>query len=610
MMIAANDKMKVSDLIAKTLEQLDIRHAFGMVGAGNVHLFEAIAKRGFTEIICIHHEQAATMAMQTYYRASGRLAACLLTTGAGAANGVTGVLSAWADSIPGIIIAGNENSKFTKAENPLRMWGVQGYDSVDMVQKITKYANRVTKPEHAVYEIEKAAYIALDQRPGPCWIEIPMDIQASRISSLDSISFSRPAPKDYSSSELTRQMTSVVECLMEARRPVLWLGHGIRLAGAQNLIKPLLDQLNIPTLVSWAGIDMVDSDHPMVYGRAGVYGQRSANFILQNSDYVLAIGTRLAIPQIGYDLSELARAATIDVVDIDPQEANKHHTRAKPGIVCDAAFFMRTLLERLNGREISKNKEWLAQCNQYREQFPWVSSEHDDKEGFMNSYRFMERLNKFFKPNQIVVTDMGTALLCGHQVLRLKQSQRLMTSTGLGEMGFGLPAAIGASFALDRGEVMCLNCDGGMMLNLQELQTIAHHQLPIKIFIFNNDGYLMIKHTQNALFKNAYVGTNKASGISCPDFSKIGASFGLPVFQINHWEQCDEIIFQVQAIEGPVICEVLMHSEQLFSPKLSLVAKEDGTLVSPPLEDLSPLLPRDVVEKAMFIGMHEKSKVL
>ena len=610
MMIATNDKMKVSDLIARALEQLDIRHAFGMVGAGNVHLFEAIAKRGFTEIICIHHEQAATMAMQTYYRASGRLAACLLTTGAGAANGVTGVLSAWADSIPGIIIAGNENSKFTKVENPLRMWGVQGYDSVDMVRKITKYANRVTTPEHAVYEIEKAAYIALDQRPGPCWIEIPMDIQASRITSSDLISFSRPAPKDYSGSELTQQITSVVDSLLEAKRPVLWMGHGIRLAGAQNLINPLLDQLNIPALVSWAGIDMVDSDHPMVYGRAGVYGQRSANFILQNSDYVLAIGTRLAIPQIGYDLSELARAATIDIVDIDPQEANKHHTRAKLGIVCDAAFFMRTLLERLNGQEIPKNKEWLAQCNQYQEQFPWVGSEHDDKEGFMNSYRFMERLNKFFKPNQIVVTDMGTALLCGHQVLRLKQGQRLMTSTGLGEMGFGLPAAIGASFALDHCEVMCLNCDGGMMLNLQELQTIAHHQLPIKIFIFNNDGYLMIKHTQNALFKNTYVGTNKASGISCPDFSKIGVSFGLPVFQINHWEQCDEIISQVQAIEGPVICEVLMHSEQLFSPKLSLVAKENGTLVSPPLEDLSPLLPRDVVEKAMFIGMHEKSKVL
>lgn len=606
----AKEKEKVSDLIALALEQLDIRHAFGMVGAGNVHLFEAIAKRCFTEIICIHHEQAATMAMQTYYRSSGRLAACLLTTGAGAANGVTGVLSAWADSIPGVIIAGNENSKFTKEDNPLRMWGVQGYDSVDMVKRITKYANRVTKPEHAVHEIEKAAFIALDQRPGPCWIEIPMDLQASKIAPSDLIPFVRPASKNDSSVEVMQQISSVVESLLSAKRPVLWLGHGIRLSGAQDQIESLLNRLNIPALVSWAGIDMVDSDHPMVFGRAGVYGQRSANFILQNSDYVLAIGTRLAIPQVGYDLSELARAAIIDVVDIDPQEANKHSARTRLGIACDAAFFIQTLMERLKLEEISKKEEWIAQCNRYQEQFPWVGVEHEDKEGFMNSYRFMERLNQFFKPNQMVVTDMGTALLCGHQVLRLKPGQRLMTSTGLGEMGFGLPAAIGASFALDRGEIMCLNCDGGMMLNLQELQTIAHHHLPIKIFIFNNDGYLMIKHTQNALFKNAYVGTNKASGISCPDFIKIGASFDFPVFQINHWDECDTVLAKVQAIDGPVICEVLMHAEQPFSPKLSLVAKEDGTLVSPPLEDLSPLLPREVVEKAMFIGMHEKSKVL
>ena len=605
-----NDKIKVSDLIAEALEQLDIRHAFGMVGAGNVHLFEAIAKRGFTEIVCIHHEQAATMAMQTYYRTSGRLAACLLTTGAGVANGVTGVLSAWADSIPGIIIGGNENSKFTKPENTLRMWGVQGYDSVGMVRQITKYANRVTEPERAVYEIQKAAHIALDQRPGPCWIEIPMDIQSNRITREESIAFVVPPPKDYSGAELVEQTKSVADALLKAKRPLIWLGHGIRLAGAEQLIEPLLDQLGVPALVSWAGIDMVDSGHPLVYGRAGVYGQRSANFILQNCDYILAIGTRLAIPQIGYDLSELARAATIDVVDIDEQEAKKHHARIRSSIVCDAKYFMNALSKELEDLVIPRKLDWIKQCDDYREQFPWVGAEHDDKEGFMNSYRFMQHLNQFFKTDQVVVTDMGTALLCGHQVLHMKPGQRLMTSTGLGEMGFGLPAAIGASFALDRGEVMCLNCDGGMMLNLQELQTVAHHQLPIKIFIFNNDGYLMIKHTQNALFKSTYVGTDKASGISCPDFSKIGTAFDMPTFQINRWEECDEVLAQVQAAKGPVICEVLMHSEQLFSPKLSLVVKEDGSLVSPPLEDLSPLLSREVVEQAMLIGMHEKSKAL
>jgi len=604
------NKIKVSELIAKALEGLGIKHVFGMIGAGNVHLFEAIARRGYTEIVCIHHEQAATMAMQTYYRTHGKLAACLLTTGAGATNGVTGVLSAWADSIPGIIIAGNENSKFTKVDNPLRMWGVQGYDTVEMVRKITKYAHRVTEPTQAVYEIQKAVFMALDQRPGPCWIEIPMDIQASRIEPSTSVQFVPPSTNHVISKTVLDQLQTVIQSLRTAQRPVLWLGNGIRLAGAEKKVELLLNATGIPALVSWAGIDMIDSDHPLVFGRAGVYGQRSANFVLQNSDYVLAIGTRLAIPQIGYDLSELARAAIIDVVDIDSDEVKKHQPRTREAIVCDAGLFIDALLDSVSKSAIPSKADWLTQCNHYRDEFPWVSSEHDDQHGYINSYRFMQRLNGFFKPDQVVVTDMGTALLSGHQVLKIHPGQRLMTSTGLGEMGFGLPAAIGASFASNRGEVMCLNCDGGMMLNLQELQTIVHHQLPIKIFVFNNDGYLMIKHTQNALFKAGYVGTDKASGVSCPDFTKIGAAFDLPTFQINNWEECDSVLKQVQDAKGPLICEVFMHSEQLFSPKLSLVVKEDGSLVSPPLEDLSPLLPRNVIERVMTVGMHEKSKAL
>ena len=602
--------IKVSDLIAEVLESLDIRHAFGMIGAGNVHLFESISKRGFTEIICIHHEQAATMAMQTYFRTSGRLAACLLTTGAGASNGITGVLSAWADSIPGIVIAGNENSKFTKPENKLRMWGVQGFDSVDMVSKITKYASRVTAAEQAVFEIQKAANIALGERPGPCWIEIPMDIQSAKISRDSAVAFNTPKKKEYRNQELTAQLEQIIDSLVMAERPLLWLGNGIRLAGAENLIEPLLEKLGIPALVSWAGIDMVDSNHPLIFGRAGVYGQRSANFILQNCDYLLTIGTRLAIPQIGYDISELARAAIIDVVDIDEKEVQKHTARIRFGITSDASDFICDLIKDAGKKSISPKSQWINQCKEYVNQFPWVDVEHSDRDGFMNSYRFMSLLNKSFKDDQVIVTDMGTALLCGHQVLKLKTGQRLMTSTGLGEMGYGLPAALGASFAMDRAEVMCLNCDGGMMLNLQELQTIVHHYLPIKIFIFNNDGYLMIKHTQNALFKKPFVATDKASGVSCPNFSKVGAAFGIPTYQINSWDECDEVINKVQSSEGPVICEVFMHPEQLFSPKLSLVAREDGTLVSPPLEDLSPLIARDVLEQAMIVGMHEKSKAL
>jgi acetolactate synthase-1/2/3 large subunit len=571
-------------------------------------LFEAITRRGFTEIICVHHEQAACMAMQTYYRTNGKLSGALLTTGAGSTNGVTGVVSAWADSIPGIIIAGNENSKFDKPENPLRMWGVQGYDSVDMVRKVTKYAHRVTASEHCVYEIQKAAYITLDRRPGPCWIEIPMDYQSARIDPTVSSQFVPPVTEDTCTPEVIAQIDKVIEAILSAERPLLWLGHGIRLAGAEKQIASLLELLGVPALVSWAGIDMIDSDHPLVFGRAGVYGQRAANFILQNCDYLLTIGTRLAIPQIGYDLTELARGARIDVVDIDATEVAKHKARAREMVVCDAGDFMHAMAERLEQHAVPARTDWIARCNAYQDQFPWVGPEHDDPIGFMNSYRFMERLNQFFKNDQIVVTDMGTALLCGHQVLQIHDGQRLMTSTGLGEMGYGLPAAIGASFAMERAEVMCLNCDGGMMLNLQEMQTIAHHKLPIKLFIFNNDGYLMIKHTQNALFKSGYVGTDKASGISCPDFTKIAAAFDMPAFQIRTWEECDETLTKVQAATGPVVCEVFMHPEQLFTPKLSLVSKEDGTLVSPPLEDLSPLVPREVLARAMLVGMHEKSK--
>jgi acetolactate synthase-1/2/3 large subunit len=602
------NKSKVSDLVAQTLEKLGITHVFGIIGAGNVHIFESIAKHGYTEIICVHHEQAAAMAMQTYYRTSGKLSACLLTTGAGSTNGVTGVLSAWADSIPGIIIAGNENSKHTQAHSPYRMWGVQGYDSVHMVDKITKYSHRVLNPLQAQYELEKASYISLDQRPGPVWIEIPMDIQSSIVDANMCDTFVEPVAKNYQTLQLDNQLEHIVDSLANSPRPVLWLGHGIKLAGAEGKLIALLDKLGAPALVSWAGIDMVDSDHPLVFGRAGVYGQRAANFVLQNSSYVLSIGTRLAIPQIGYNLSELARAADIDVVDIDITEATKNQTRTREHVVCDAGVFIDLLMAKLETVTLQSKSDWIDKCNYYKYTFPWVSDEHEDRDGFINSYPFMERLNKHFKPNQIVVTDMGTALLSGHQVLKFKPGQRFMTSTGLGEMGYGLPGAIGASIASNYGEVMCLNCDGGMMMNLQELQTIVHYNLPIKLFIFNNDGYLMIKHTQTALFKGNRIGVDKATGVSCPDFSKLATAFNIPSYQIRDWDTCDDILEKVQNTEGPVICEVFMHPNQLFSPKLGWTAMPDGTQVSSPLEDLSPLVSGDKLDKAMIIGLHEKSK--
>ncbi|MSU34523.1 MAG: thiamine pyrophosphate-binding protein [Pedosphaera sp.] len=590
-----------------------MKHVFGIVGAGNAHIFDSVYQHPDIELVCVHHEQAGTMAMQTYFRTRGVITATILTTGAGSSNGITGVLSAWADSIPGLVISGNENSKYIRPDNQTRMYGVQGYDSTFMVSKITKYAARVMDPKHVLFELEKAHFIAGSGRPGPCWIDVPMNIQSSTVEETDLVVFD-PAElrvKDSTSaSRLTLDVQQVLSDLRAAQRPVVWLGHGIRMAGGESLLSELLERLPAAYLVSWSGIDMVNSNHPLLFGRAGVYGQRCANFVLQNADYVLAIGTRLAIPQIGYDTNELARGAKMAVVDIDPSELEKHSERFNHPICSDARAFITDLLQLAHRMPVPRPAAWLTQCQKYRNEFPWVAEEHTDLGGFINSYAFMDRLNAHLKPNQFIVTDMGTALLSGHQVLRIRNGQRLMTSLGLGEMGYGLPAAIGVSFARDRGEVLCLNCDGGMMLNLQELQTIAHHALPVKIIIFNNDGYLMIKHTQNAILGGRYSGTDKKSGVSCPDFSKVGKAFDMPTWQIRTWEDFDRVMPEFQNHAGPAICEVFMHPEQLFVPKLSLAPQADGSLVSPPLEDLSPLLPKQVLRDAMRGGIHPKSELI
>lgn len=598
---------KVSDVVAEFLEQKNIRHVFGIIGSGNAHIFDSIARRGFTEIVCVHHEQAAVMAAITYYRITGTVSAALLTTGAGSTNAVTGVVSAWMDSFPVMCIAGNENSKFAQPSNALRIWGIQGYDSVAMVDKVTKYSAHVLEPSDIAYELEKSYLAAATGRPGPTWLSIPINIQGA----LAGPQKPRPtAPTADDGAALDKSVAEILAAFAAAKRPVLWLGNGIRLANAVQLVEPLLEKMNAPALVSWAGIDMVDSSHPRVFGRAGVYGQRASNFILQNSDFVLCIGTRLAIPQIGYEMAELAREAKIAVVDVDPKESTKHGARIAYPVTADAKVFLEKLLVQVAKTPQDAREPWFAQCQKYWETFPLLGPEHADKDGYINSYPFMEKLNAAFKPDQIVVTDMGTALLSGHQVLKTKAGQRLMTSTGLGEMGFGLPAAIGASFARNKGEVLCLNCDGGMMMNLQELQTIAHHKLPIKIVIFNNDGYLMIKHTQKALFKGNYVGTNETSGVTCPNYEAIAKAFGFPYFAVRTWDDFDDVVPRMQEARGPVFCEVFMHPEQPLVPKLGLAPQKDGSIVSPPLEDLSPLLPRDKVREAMIIGMHPKSRAI
>ncbi len=607
-------KTKVSDLVANFFFERNVTHGFGIIGSANSHLFDSFFKPEFNiTLICNHHEQACTMAVQTFWKIKGIPSFALVTAGAGSSNAITGVLSAWADSIPCIILSGQENTRYLKVTPPLRMYGIQGYDSTYAVSKITKYSSQITDPRKIIYELEKAWYFATTGRPGPCWLDIPMDVQSMQIEDQEIEHFIPPqlTPDINLEKEiyLNEETDKTLALIRKARRPLLWLGVGLTSSGVRNDIARCINSLGIPTLLSWSAIDLVQSNHKLIFGRAGTYGQRSANLILQNADYILAIGTRLAIPQVGYEITELARSALeISLVDIDENELSKYPSRITQKIHADAWQYLNKLSNSLNIPII--NQDWVSRCCDIRDRYPWVSIEHTDKNGFINSYEFMRRLSIHLKPNQIIVTDMGTALLSGHQALSLNQGQRLLTSQGLGEMGFGLPGAIGASIASRNSDVICLNCDGGMMMNLQELQTIVHHQLPIKIFIFNNDGYLMIKHTQKAILDGRYVGTNKATGVSCPNYSKIATAFEIKSWQIRTWSEFEFEIPHIQIYDKPCIVEVFIHPEQLFVPKLSVARATDGRLVSPPLEDLSPLLPRDVLRHEMYGSLHPKSENL
>lgn len=587
----------VADEIAAILTANGIKQVFGITGAGNIQLFDALARSGNFNLIFTHHEQSAVMAAATYFRTKGELALALVTTGGGSTNALTGLVGANMDSIPVLVLAGNEPSRYTTKENELRVWGIQGFDTVEVFSPVTKFAKRITDPALIGSVLREAITSAISGKPGVSWVEIPLDIQTKN--ALPIATIRKAAGIEKRPILDSEQVESVISALQSAERPVFWLGHGIRLSGAIDQVRELVGRCEIPFILSWAGADLIANDHQNYVGKAGVYGERAANLILQASDYVLAIGTRLAIPQIGYSLEELAPMARIDMVDIDNAEANKHGSRVSEAITADAKGFLDAIVRTVDSINQRPRLKWLSHVAEIKKRFPLIGPEHNDS-SYMNSYRFVEKMQQSFSDDEIIVTDMGTGLLSGFYALKMKSAQRLMTSTGLGEMGFGLPGAIGASIAMPGKRIVCLNADGGMMLNLQELQTIVHHQLPIKIFIFNNDGYLMIKRSQTALLDGRFTGVNKASGVSCPDFSKLGDAFGIKNFKINVWEDFEEKMELTLESIGPAICEIKMDPIQAFLPRLQTAILPDGTLISPPLEDLTPFISINELEWALL----------
>jgi acetolactate synthase-1/2/3 large subunit len=594
-MVMLNNYKKVSDVVADFLKEKKIEVVFGIIGSANAHIFDSISKLGYTKIINMHHEQAVVLAMGAYYRASGKPSVAIVTAGAGASNAVTGVISNWADSIPGIIISGQEPSKYLNTHSNLRMYGTQGFNIIKMLSDVLKYGVIVMDSNKIQNELEHAFKISYSDRPGPCWIDIPLDVQT------ENIKF-RNWETDTHTDNYT-DVTDIVNIIGNSKRPVIIGGNGIKLSGAKNEFQKLVSKLNIPTLLSWSGIDLLPDNHPLFFGRPGIYGQRAANFILQNSDLVIVIGSRLALPQVGYDFSQFARDAKIVLIDIDDVESSKYPTEIYLKSDCKSAIVS------LYKSDVSLNdiSDWVLYCNNLKNEYPTVDSYHLDN-GYLNSYKFIDKIGDYLTDNHIIVTDMGTGLLSGHQSIRIKEGQTMFTSQGLGEMGYGLPGAIGAQISKPDNPVLCLNCDGGIMMNLQELHTIVDNNLPIKIVIFNNDGYLMIKHTQKLFLNSNYVSVDSDTGVGLPNFSKLMPAFGYDYYSIKEWSEFDKTFSEFISNPKMATLEVFMDPNQEFIPKVKGIPTENGLIIAPPIEDMSPLLSISELEDRMLIDVSDKSK--
>lgn len=556
--------MKVCDVIVKFCKKNGIDIVFGIIGSANAHIYKSFILHGI-EIVNVHHEQCAVHAAGSYYRTSGKLAVALVTAGGGITNAITGIVSLWADSIPCIIISGQESSRYVKEYSHRRMYGTQGVNVIQMTQGIVKYAKVVTA--NSVQDDLENMYTNFSPRFGPMLIDVPFDVQSSDITMRPWCEHGYVRP--------FIQTDEVSDLFIKSQRPVILLGHGVKLSGASSIVNKFL---KVPIMLSWSSIDLISHDTPLYFGMPGIYGQRCANYIIQRCDVLLVIGSRLALPQTGYNLDNFAKNAKIVMVDIDD-------TEFKSCVDIKIKADCRDFMDAFDIPDIDYSS-WIGECNEIKKECPLIESCHMIDEGFPNSYRVIDKISEYLSSNHVIVTDMGTALLSGHQAIRLKQGAIMFSSYGLGEMGYGLPAAIGAAFAARDKQIICLNCDGSMMMNLQELQTIIQHKLNVKIVIFNNDGYLMIKHTQKMLFNGQYNSVNAKTGICLPNYINLGKAFGYDTYQIKTFDEM-YLFEEFVARKGPAICEILMPPEQDFVPKLKGILK-NGIIHPPDFDEMSP----------------------
>ncbi len=598
-------QIKVADYIADFLAEKGILQVFTVVGGGAMYLNDSFGHHKKLRPLYHHHEQAAAMAAEAYARIADHMAILCVTSGPGALNTLTGVAGAYQDSIPMLVISGQVKSSLTVRSSTLalRTLGGQEFDIVSALGQMTKYAEMITEPEKIPYALKKAYHLATSGRKGPCWLDIPLDIQGSYIDADFSIDDEIFLPEEYT--DVKKAARHVLEKLKSAERPVLYAGNGIRLAGASTLLEELAESLSMPVVTCWNSIDLIATDHLHYCGRGGTMGDRAGNFAVQNSDFLLSIGSRLNIYQVGYDVRLWARAAYTVVNDIDPIELKKPTIRVDYPVCADAADFMRALLAAAKEDAPKKNTAWLSRCSTWKKECPVVEIEKKKAPGKVNVYAFMDALSRALPKKSITVAANGSASVAGSQSYYIKEGDRFLMNCAISSMGYGLPAAIGAAIASDK-SVICIEGDGSIMMNLQELQTVVTNRLPIKIFIINNNGYHQIRQTQMNVFANGLIGVGPASGdLGFPSFKKIAEAFQLPYYEISSNEELREKIAHVLLASGYLLCEVFVTEDQKFEPKSATKRLADGRLISPPLEDLAPFLPREQLSRNMYIPLIE-----
>lgn len=591
-------KIKVSNYIADFLCKNGIKDVFTVTGGGAMHLNDSLGHHSGLKCTYNHHEQACAIAAEAYARLSNKLACVCVTSGPGGTNAITGVIGGWLDSIPMFILSGQvkRETTVTYTGAPLRQLGDQEYTIIETVRPMTKYAVMVNNENEIAYHLEKALYIAMEGRRGPVWLDIPLDVQGAVVDTDELLHFSpdEMESNDYSIDDETAKV--IIDKIKNAKRPVILAGSGIRFSGSEDIFNELMEKLQIPVVTAWNSNDLVPYDSPYFCGMPGTVGMRSGNFVVQNADLLLVLGSRMNIRMISYNKFDFAKNAYKIIVDIDENELKKPTISPDMPICADVKNVIAKLLKM--DYNIG-HSEWLKWCRDLLDRYPAVQPKHYENTAEMNPYVFVDELFKRLDNNDTICCSNGSACVVTFQAAKIKQGQRMFTNSGCASMGYGLPAAVGAAVCKDGERVICLEGDGSLMMNLQELQTVFHNNYNMKIFILNNNGYHSIRQTQTNLFKPPLVGVNADNGVSFPSFEKIAYAFDMPYVKVSALEDVDKIQ-AVLDMDGPVICEAVLDYTQNFEPKLSSKVLDDGRIVSPSIDDMFPFLPKEEYERNHF----------